>query len=76
MKIKDLLKEIAKCKRLYGKDFINWDVYTEQLDGEDKRYKMSWQSWGVVGDSKGTYFKCKGSFTKFMDKRIFTINVN
>ena len=75
MKVKDLLKEVAKCKRLYGKDFLNWDVYTEQLAGEDKRYKMSWQNWGVAGDSKGTYFKCR-SFTKFMDKRIFTINVS
>ncbi len=77
MKIKDLLKEIKNCQKKYGKDFLEWDVYTEQLEGEDQRYKRNWQNWGIVGDSDTwAYFECRGFWTKFPKKKIFTINVN
>jgi len=77
MKIKDLIKELKDCQKEYGKDFLEWDIYTEQLNGEDQRYKRNWQDWGIVGDSDTwAYFKCEGNFTKFVDKKIFTININ
>lgn len=76
MKIKDLLKEIAKCKKLYGKDFLDWDIYIEPLSEEDKRYKFNWQVNDIIGDNKRIYFKHEGNFTKFPKKKIFTININ
>lgn len=76
MKIKDLESEIKRCKKEYP-DFLEWEVYTEQLDEEDQRYKRNWQDWGIIGDSDTwAYFKCEGTFTKFPKKKIFTINVN
>ena len=38
MKIKDLLKEIERCKKEYP-DFLEWEVYTEQLEESDKEHK-------------------------------------
>lgn len=76
MKIKDLLFEIKKCKKKYGKNFLNWDIYTEQLDNEDKRFKIK-ENWETIKDSEGwIHFKCFGFWTKFVKKKIFTINVN
>lgn len=75
MKIKNLIEELERCKKEYP-DFLEWDIYAEQLDAEDQRYKRNWQDWGIEGDNKGTYFECKGSFTKFLKKKILTINVN
>ena len=34
MKVKHLLEEIERCKREYS-DFIEWDVYTEQMGFKD-----------------------------------------
>ena len=74
MKVGDLVKEIEDCKKVYGEDFLFWDVYTEQLDESDKAHKGDWSK---VTDSEGwDYFECAGFWTKFPDKKIFTINVN
>ena len=79
MKVRELLKEIERCRKEYGKDFLDWDVYTEQLDEKDKKYKkdkdgQNWQ-WTTDND-RWEYFKCIGYWTKMPDKKIFTINVN
>jgi len=38
MKVKDLLKELNKCKKQYP-DFLEWDIYTEQCTEFDKEHK-------------------------------------
>lgn len=81
MKIKDLIDELNRCKKEYP-DFLEWDVYTEQLRPSDKAYKRKptskgGQGWNYVKDSEDwEYFRCYGFWTKFPDKKIFTINVN
>ena len=88
MKVKDLKEEIEKCEREYG-DFLEWDIYTEQINELDKAVKcgrrtikcsngeLSQSDWGKVTDSEEwEYFECVGFWTKFKDKKIFTINVN
>lgn len=79
MKVKDLVNEIEECKQKYD-DFLEWDVYTEQCDEDDKNTKKGKDFggyWGIVGDSEDwEYFECAGFWTKFPDKKIFTINVN
>ena len=90
MKVKDLLKEIEGCKKDYGEDFLEWDVYTEQLNEYDKSVKRGEENpfkdrsgdwtqgdWGKLKDSEGwEYFQCAGFWTKFPDKKAFTVNVN
>lgn len=89
MKIKDLLNEIESCRKEYGDDFLNWSIYTEQLNELDKSVKRGEQTvkcfngelnqsdWGKVVDSEGwEYFECAGFWTKFEKQKIFTINVN
>ena len=79
MKVKDLLLEIQACKKQYGDDFLNWDVYTEQLQEDDKETKRNGvqKGWGVVIDGDGwEYFECVGFTTKMPVERVFTINVN
>ncbi len=77
MTVGSLLKEIKRCQKLYGKDFLGWAVYTEQLHGVDKKYKKGPQKWDWAKDSEGwEYFDCAGFNTIFEDKKIFTINVN
>jgi len=81
MKVSDLLEEINRCRQVYGDDFLSWDVYTEQIDKYDKHMKSTitgfQDNWGRVTDSEGwDYFECVGFWTKFPDKKIFTINVN
>ena len=80
MKIQDLIDELEKCKRDYG-DFSDWDIYTEQIDEIDKfnktattGFQANWDT--VMGSEDWEYFKCEGYWTKFPDKKIFTINVN
>ena len=76
MKVKDLLEEINQCKDEYGDSFLDWDVYTEQLDEDDKKYKKQ-GGWSFIKDSQDwEYYKCAGFWTKFPDKKIFTININ
>ena len=76
MKVKDLINEIEKCEEEYD-DFLEWDVYTEQLDEVDKTAKKNNPQWKRVNDSEEwEYFECAGFWTKFLDEKIFTINVN
>lgn len=81
MKVKDLLKEIEDNKKEYP-DFLEWDVYTEQLTQSDKVFKRkniesTGNKWDIVKDSEGwEYFKCAGFWTKWPDKKLFSINVN
>ena len=79
MKIKDLINEIEKCEKEYD-DFLEWDVYTEQIDELDKKSKKGkgfGGNWKWVSDSEDwEYFECAGFWTKFADKKIFTVNVN
>lgn len=79
MKVQDLLDEIERCKQDYGDDFMDWDIYTEQLDEMDKLNKTKGvqKEWGKLTDSEGwEYFECAGFWTKNPGRRIFTINVN
>ena len=89
MKVRDLVKEIEECRKEYGDDFLDWAVYTEQIDEIDKKYKKGKQQWlyitvseagskwkHITDGEKWEYFECAGWWTKFPDKKIFTINVN
>ena len=77
MKVAELLVEIEKCRVEYGEDFLAWDVYTEQIEEVDKNFKKGEQKWKYLKDTEGwEYFDCAGFWTKFPDKKVFTINVN
>ena len=88
MKIKDLLGEIEDCRKEYGEEFLEWDVYTEQLDEYDKKVKRgeenpfkdsewSQADWGKLTDEEDfEYFYCAGFWTKFPKEKVFTVNVN
>ena len=79
MKVKDLIEEIEKCKQEYGDDFLDWDVYTEQLNEDDKKFKMEDKEdkWETIKDYEDwEYFKCFGFWTIMPKEKIFTINVN
>ena len=79
MKVKDLIKEINRCKKVYGKDFLDWDIYTEQCVEEDKVYKRTEQNWKIIkegGIDDWEYFNCAGFNTIMPKEKIFTINVN
>ena len=79
MKVKDLLNEIKRCQKEYGKEFLEWDVYTEQISKEDKKCKRTGvqKGWGIIKSEEGwEYFKCAGFWMKSPKKKIFTINVN
>jgi hypothetical protein len=76
MKAKDLLEEIERCKKEYGEEFLEWDVYTEQCDEYDKESKLE-NNWETETDSEDwIYFKCHGFWTIMPEEKIFTINVN
>lgn len=82
MKIKDLLEAIGDCQKKYGDGFLEWDVYTEQLDEFDKKVKRNQiestgKKWGYLKDSEDwEYFRCAGFWTEFPKEKAFTINVN
>lgn len=82
MKVKDLLDEINRCKKVYGKEFLDWDVYSEQCTTADKRHKRKpetegGQGWETIKDGEGwEYFRCHGFWTKCPKEKIFTVNVN
>ncbi len=76
MKVKDLLEEIKRGEKDYP-DFLEWEVYTEQLYEEDKQAKRANPQWKWVKDSEDwEYIECAGFWTRFPDGKIFTINVN
>lgn len=76
MTVKELRDEIDRCELEYGKDFLNWNVYTEQLESRDKTYKRKggWEHFKDGDDWE--YFECFGFSTKVPNKKIFTVNVN
>ena len=76
MKVVDLINELEDCRKEYGEEFLEWDVYTEQCDEIDKNIKKG-SDWKTATDSEDfEYFECAGFWTKFTKKKIFTINVN
>ena len=76
MKIKDLLEEIERRKAEYS-DFLEWDIYTEQIDECDKDAKRNNEHWKRLKDGEDwEYFECVGFWTKFPREKVFTINVN
>jgi DNA phosphorothioation-dependent restriction protein DptG len=73
MKVKDLLEELNKCQKEYGKEFLDWDIYTEQLSAEEKKDKH----YKRVKDAEDwEYFECFGFNTIMPKEKIFTININ
>ena len=80
MKVRDLLEEIKSCQCKYGDDFLDWAVYTEQIDEVDKKTKKGKSfgpTWKWLKDSEGwEYIECAGFWTKFIKEKVFTINVN
>ena len=80
MKVRDLLEEIKSCQSEYGDDFLDWEVYTEQIDEVDKKTKKGesfGERWKWLKDSQGwEYIECAGFWTKFIKEKVFTINVN
>lgn len=76
MKVKDLLKEIEECREEYGDEFLEWDVYTEQLTEYDKKHKRK-SGWEYRADEdEWEYFKCNGFWTKDPKQKWFSVNVN
>ena len=88
MKVKDLKEEIERCEREYG-DFLEWDIYTEQINELDKAVKrgertikcsngeLDQSEWGKTTEGEGwEYFECAGFWTKMPEEKIFTVNVN
>jgi uridine kinase len=76
MKVKDLIKEIEECKAEYP-DFMDWDVFTEQINEIDKKSKKNNPQWKWLKDSEDwEYLECAGYWTKFPKEKVFTINVN
>ena len=80
MKVRDLLEEINGCKQEYGDDFLEFDIYTEQLSEDDKSLKRSKEIGGnwktFIDDDEWEYFECAGFWLVNPQKKIFTVNVN
>lgn len=77
MKVNDLLEEINRCRGEYGDEFLEWDVYTEQIDELDKESKKANPQWRWLVDSEEwEYLECAGFWTKFVKDKAFTVNVN
>jgi len=77
MKVRDLLEEINQDRKEYGDEFLDWEVYTEQLDETDKRMKKTNLQWKWITDSEEwQYCECAGWWTKFPKEKVFTININ
>ena len=77
MKVRGLLEEIEQCQSEYGDEFLDWDVFTEQLNETDKQAKKANPQWRWLTDSEEwEYIECAGFWTKFVKEKAFTINVN
>lgn len=74
MKVRDLFEELQRLISEYP-DALEWDIYTEQIPG---RQKKEFRKRGDTEmDQDGfEYVKCYGFNTKFVDQKIFTVNVN
>lgn len=76
MKVKDLVEEIERCKKDYP-DFMEWDVFTEQISLTQKNYEKLGKGLRFINDEEDwEYCECVGFWTKFVKEKIFTINVN
>jgi hypothetical protein len=89
MKLKELLKELNQRVKA-DPDILEYDVYTEQLTEQDKRFKrkpvrddIPWhhkdngQGWETIKDGDGwEYFQAHGFNTVFTKEKVITINVN
>ena len=73
MKVKDLLKEIEDYSAEYD-DFLDWDVFVEQVSEGDRLSKKDWR-WLTDGDD-WEYIECVGYCTLFPQEKVITINVN
>lgn len=77
MTVRELRDEMERCESEYGKSFLDWQVYTEQLEEQDKVNKRAEQDWKHIKDGDDwEYFECAGFNTKMPKEKIFTINVN
>lgn len=77
IKVRDLLRQIEDCRDDYGDDFLDWSVFTEQLDITDRQSKKTNPQWKWLTDSEGwEYIECAGFWTIFSEEKAFTINVN
>ena len=73
MKVNDLLNQINEGIERYGECVLDWDVYLEQLEEEDKKGKGNWDR---VYDNEGwEYYKSEGGVVLVRDK-YFCISVN
>lgn len=76
MKVKDLIEEIERCKKEYP-DFLEWDVYTEQISRSQMlRIKDERMGYYLTDSEDWEYFECAGFWTIYEKEKIFTINVN
>ena len=83
MKVKHLLKEILNCQKSW-EDFLEWDVYTEQLgvNKDSDMYKDFGNYYEKYTDCEDwTYVKTEDDgdiawCTKIPKEKIFTLNVN
>ena len=77
MKVKDLLGEINSCLGEYGDEFLEWDVFVEQLGELDREMKKENPQWRWLTDDEGwEYIECAGFWGKFIKEKAFTVNVN
>jgi hypothetical protein len=75
MKVKDLLEQINNNIAEYGDDFLEWDVYAEQICA--RQLKKERENGETFKDYEGwEYCRCFGVWTTCPKERIFTINVN
>lgn len=84
MKVKELIDELDNCKKEYGKDFLNWDIYVEWIDAyrngkfQKKEFeKRKKNGWKFVKDGDNWYYINQAGYnTKMPKDKIFTVNVN
>lgn len=73
MKVRDLIRAVQYGKKNYGKDFLDYDVYVEQLSHSEK----SGGRYMLLKDCEGwDYVRCDGFNTYMPKEKVFTVNVN
>jgi hypothetical protein len=91
MKVKHLLKEIEEQRKEYGEDFLEWDIYVEQMGFWKGRGKpidnfkkeiSNWKDYKPVEDGDNwLYLRAEDSGDmawcgKWPKEKILTIQVN
>ncbi len=74
MKVKDLLDKIEREKEK-SLSFLEWDVYTEQLD-EVQKQSLKAEGNSFTDSEDWEYYKCFGFWTMDRKNKRFTVNVN